>query len=208
MKRLLSVVCVLASGLGTAAIAQAAPASPAGAEAPITGATRVAVVNFQQAVGQTNEFQRDLAQLRQKYEPREKSLQDLNTQIETLKKQLQSSSATLSDAQRQERLHDIDDKTKNLRRSAEDLRNDEQSDTQEKFQEVGQKVFDEIASYAHERGFGLVLDASQQTSGVVWASPGTDITEAVIKAYNTKSGIAAPAAPVPSAPAPHKPSGK
>jgi outer membrane protein len=201
MKRLLSIVCVLASGLGAGAVAQTAPAKTAAA-VPVTGASKVAVVNFQQAVGQTNEFQRDLAQLRQKYEPREKSLQQLNEQIETLKKQLQQSSATLSSSQRQEKIDDINDKTKSLQRSVQDLRNDEQSDTQGKFQEVGQKVFDEISTYAQQRGFGLVLDSSQQTSGVVWASPGTDITAAVVKAYNTKSGIAPPPAPVPSAPAP------
>lgn len=208
MKRSLSLVCVLASGLGVAAVAQAAPATnpdpTAAAPAPvaITGATKVAVINFQQAVGQTNEFQRDLADLRKKYEPREQQLQQENTEIDTLKKQLQAAGAQVSDADRQTKLRSIDDKTKSLQRSAEDLRNDEQTDGQETFQQVGQKVYDVMVSYAQQQGFGLVLDASQQNSGVLWPSPQSDITKPVVEAYNAKSGIPAPAN-VPSAPAPH-----
>ncbi len=206
MKRSLSLVCVLASGLGVVAVAQAAPANPdptaAAGSVAATGVTKVAVINFQQAVGQTNEFQRDLADLRKKFEPREQALQQQNTEIDTLKKQLQDGGDKISDADRQARLRSIDDKTKSLQRSAEDLRNDEQTDGQETFQQVGQKVYDVMVTYAQGQGFGLVLDASQQNSGVLWPSPQSDITKAVIQAYNTKSGIPAPAA-VPSAPAPH-----
>jgi outer membrane protein len=199
MKRMLSLVCVLASGLGAGAFAQAASAKPA----PATGTTKVAVINFQEAVARTNEFQRDLADLRKKYSPREQSLQQLNDKIDALKKQLQSSGATLTDAERQTKLKEIDDDTKSLQRSAEDLKNDEQSDGQETFQQVGQKVFTTLSTVAKEKGFGLVLDASQQNSPVLWLTPGADITADVVAAYNTTSGIPAPAAAVPSAPAPN-----
>ena len=203
MKRSLSLVCVLASGMGVAAFAQAAAPKSDPAPVPVTGATKIAVINFQQAVGQTNEFQRDVADLQKKYEPRSQQLQTLNTQIEAEKKQLQDAGDKLSDADRASRLHDIDDKTKTLQRSAEDLRNDEQSDGQETFQQVGQKVFDVMSTYAQQNGFSLILDASQQNSGVFWASPGVDISKAVTEAYNAKSGIPAPPAGPPSAPAPH-----
>lgn len=205
MKHLLPIVCVLASGLGVGAVAQAAPASPdpaAGAPVAITGATKIAVINFEAVVQQTNEFQRDIADLQKKYEPRVTELQQLNQQIDAEKKQLQTAGTTLSDVDRQTKLHDIDDKTKDLQRKGEDLRNDEQEAGQETLQQVGQKVFDILSDYAKSQGFNLVLDAGQQNSGVVWATPGTDISKAVLDAYNTKSGIPAPAA-VPSAPTPH-----
>lgn len=205
MNRSLSLVCVLASGMGVSAVAQAAaPATPdpaPSAPVAITGATKVAIINFQAAVGQTNEFQRDLADLQKKYEPRSAQLQTLNTQIETLKKQLQDGGATITDAVRQAKMREVDEKTKSLQRSAEDLRNDEQTDGQETFQQVGQKVFDVMTNYAQGQGFNLVLDASQQNSGVLWLTPGADITKAIVDAYNTKSGVPAPAN-MPSAPAP------
>jgi outer membrane protein len=203
MKRSLLLICVLMSGMGAAALAQTTAAKSDPASVPVTGATKVAVINFQQAVGATNEFQRDFADLQKKYQPREQSLQQQNTEIETLKKQLQDGSEKISDTDREARMRSIDDKTKSLQRAAEDLRNDEQSDGQETFQQVGQKVFDVMSTYAQQHGFSLILDASQQNSGVFWASPNTDITKAVTEAYNVKSGIPAPPPSVPSAPAPH-----
>jgi outer membrane protein len=202
MKRLLSLVCVLACGLGVAA-AQTAPPKPDPAGVPVTGASKIAVIQFQAAVGQTNEFQRDYADLLKKYQPREQQLQQQNQEIETLKKQLQDAGANISDTDRAARMRTIDDRTKTLQRAAEDLRNDEQSDGQETFQQVGQKVYDVMVSYAQQQGFGLILDSSQQNSPVLWPSPSADITKAVIEAYNVKSGIPAPPATVPSAPAPH-----
>lgn len=201
MKRSLLFVCALASGIGASAFAQAPNPDPA--PVAVTGATKVAVIQFQAAVGQTNEFQRDYADLLKKYQPREQQLQQQNQEIETLKKQLQDSGTTLTDADRQARMRTIDDKTKSLQRAAEDLRNDEQSDGQETFQQVGQKVYDVMVTYAQQQGFGLILDSSQQNSPVLWPSPSADITKAVIAAYNTKSGIPAPPPGVPSAPAPH-----
>jgi outer membrane protein len=210
MKRLLSLVCVLASGMGVAALAQDAPAKPAdptpaaGSTAPaaVTGTTKVAVINFQIAVTQTNEFQRDIADLQKKYEPRASALQTLNSQIEAEKKQLQDGSATISDADRQAKLRDIDDKSKDLQRKGEDYKNDAQQAEQDTFTQVGNKVGALMVDYAKQQGFGAVLDANQQNGSVLWAAPGVDITEAVISAYNTKSGSPAPAT-VPSAPAPH-----
>jgi len=205
MKRLLSLVCLLASSVGAGAIAQAAPAKPADpaptAVVPITGATKTAVINFEGVVQETNEFKRDIADLQKKYAPRVDSLKQLNSQIDALKKQLQATSATLSDTDREAKMHEIDDKTKDLQREGDDLKNDEQESGQETLQQVGQKVFDIMSDYAKAQGFNLVLDAGQQNSGVVWATPGVDISKAVLDAYNAKSGIPAPSA-VPSAPAP------
>ena len=85
MKRSLSLVCVLASGMGVAAVAQAAaPAKPdpaPSAPVTITGATRIAIIQFSGAVTQTNEFQRDIADLRKKYEPQEAKLTTQNQEI-------------------------------------------------------------------------------------------------------------------------------
>jgi outer membrane protein len=193
--------------MGAAAVAQAAPAKPADpaastAPVAVTGTTKIAVINFQLAVTQTNEFQRDVADLQKKYEPRAQALQTLNSQIEAEKKQVQDQAATLSDADRAARLRDIDDKSKDLQRKGEDLKNDEQEAGQDTFTQVANKVGAVMVDFSKQQGFGAVLDANQQNGSVLWAAQGVDITEAVINAYNTKSGIPAPAA-VPSAPSPH-----
>jgi outer membrane protein len=204
MKRMLCIVCVMASGWDATGLAQASPANPESAKVPTTGAVKIAIISFQQAVAQTKEFQSDIADLRKKYAPREQELKQINDQIEALKKKLQDGGVSLSNAQRQADLQEIDDKTKKLQRSAENLRNDEQSDGQETFQQVSSKVGQVMVEYAQKQGFEIVLDAGEQTSSVLWWTPTADITRAVVGTYDARSSVPTPSS-VPSAPTPRTP---
>lgn len=206
MKRSLVLSVLLASGFVLSAAAQtpAAPAAPA-------GPAKIAVIAFQAAVGQTNEFQRNFADLQKKYEPKRQELKTLNDEIESLTKQLQAQGDKLSEAERATRAKTIDDKTKQLKRSAEDAQNDFQSEMQEMYNGVASKVYDVLATYAQQQGFTLVLDVSQQQNPVLYANESTNITKAILDAYNVKSGVPAPPpsaqgpAPAPKPAAPHAP---
>ncbi len=219
MKRVFPVV--LSLGLGSAlawasiAAAQTSTAPRPAAEARQTAPARedavtpkVAVISFQAAVGRTNEFQRDFADLQKKYAPREASLKSLNDEIDTLTKQLQAQGSTLSDDEREARARAIDEKKKQLDRDTQDAQGDFQSDMQDLLNKLAGKVGAVMTDYAQKHGYTLVLDASeqqQQAPTVLYALPSTDITQAVIDAYNEKSGVPAPAAaaaPTPDAPAP------
>ena len=223
MKRVLSrsfpIACLLVSGLCLSAIAQApapapvapapataADAAPAGTATAPTGATKVAVINFTAAVFQTNEGKRNIGELQKKFDPKRAQLKAQSDEIDTLKKQLQASGDKLSDAERQNRTRTIDEKEKALQRDGEDASNDYEQEMQQTYQQVAEKVFAVVQSYASQNGFGVVLDQSagpqQQLPTVLWASQGTDITKAIIDAYNVKSGVPAPPA---EAPAPHTP---
>jgi outer membrane protein len=208
--RSLFVASLLVSGLGVSAIAQpAAAATPAATAVAPTGTTRVAVINFQAAVFQTNEGKRNISELQKKFDPKRAQLKAQSAEIDTLKKQLQASGDKLSDVERQTRTQTIDTKEKALQRDGEDASNDYEQQLQQAYQQLAEKVYGVVTSYATQNGFGVVLDASasqqQQLPTVLWASQGTDITKAVIDAYNTKSGVPAPAPEVPAAPASHAP---
>ena len=207
MKYAIALSAVLIAGSALSISAQAPAAAPA-------GPTKIAVIAFQAAVTQTNEFQRNYADLQKKYDPKRQQLKALNDEIETLKKQLQTQGDTLSDEERERRARSINDKEKQLQRDTEDDRNDFQQDMQETFNGVASKVGDTLINYAQQRGFTLVLDGgNQQAQTVLYANPATDITRAIIEAYNQKSGIPAPAhpatavapRPVPRTPAQHTP---
>jgi outer membrane protein len=174
MNRSLTFVFLLASGfaLGAAAQTPPAPAAPA-------GPSRIAVIAFQATVGQTNEGQRNFADLQRKYEPKRQQLKALSDDIDSLTKQLQTQGDKLSDAERANRAKTIDDKKKQLDRSAEDARNDYQGEMRELYNGLASKVYDVLASYAQQRGYTLVLDMGQQQSPVLFANPATDITKAV-----------------------------
>jgi outer membrane protein len=203
MKRSLTLALALTSGLVLSAAAQmpsVPPASAPPAAAP-AGPAKIAVINFQLAVAQTNEGQRDFADLQKKYAPKEAALKSLSDEIGNLTKQLQDQGATLSEVERSNRAKSIDDKKKQLDRETEDLRNDGQQDMQDIFSNLSAKVYDVMQSYAEQQGFTLVLDISQQQSPVLYAGSGTVITKQIIDAYNLKSGVPAPP-PQPAAEAP------
>ena len=214
MKLSLALATTLASGLVLHAAAQApsAPAAPAPATAAAAapaapaGPAKIAVVAFQVAVAQTNEGQRNFADLQKKYDPKRQQLKTLNDEIEAQTKQLQTQGSALSDGEKASRAKSIDEKKKQLQRQAEDAQNDMQQEMQELYNGLASKVYDVLSSYAQQHGYTLVLDVAQQQTPVLYATESTNITKAVIEAYNAKSGVPAPpAAPAAAAPAPKAP---
>lgn len=202
MKRTLACILTLVSGFALGAAAQAP--SPVPTSAPSAGPARVAVIAFQAAVGQTNEFQRDFADLQKKYEPKRAQLKTMSDEIDSLEKQLQAGGDKLSDGERASKAKTIDDKKKQAQRFAEDAQNDLSGEMNETFNKVATKVLDVMNAYATQQGFTLVIDGSgsqQQSPVVLYASPSSDITKAVIDAYNVKSGVPAPPPQAAAAPA-------
>jgi outer membrane protein len=188
---------VLALSLASAMAAGAQmPAPPATAPAPApAGPAKIAVIAFKAAVAQTNEGQRDFADLEKKFMPRENQLKALNDEIEALTKQLQTQGPTLNDAERASRAKTIDEKKKKLERDATDARNDFQQEVGDMYNTLASKVYDVMSSYAQQAGFTLILDVSDQQSPVLFATQNTDISKAVIDAYNVKSGVPVPPPP-------------
>jgi len=206
MKPSVALVLTLASGLALHAAAQTPAADTAAATpAAAAGPAKIAIIAFQPAVAKTNEGQRAFTELQKKYQPKQAQLKSLSDEIDNLTKQLHTQGATLNDAERAARAKTIDDKKKQLERSAEDAQNDFQNEMNELYGSLAQKVYDVLNEYAKQHGYTLVLDFSQQQSPVLYASESTNITQAVIDAYNVKSGVPAPPTPAPdvqSAPRP------
>jgi outer membrane protein len=213
MKRSLALIATLASGfvLGSAAQTLPVPAPTTAAPAQAVPA-KVAVIAFQAAVGQTNEFQRNFADLQKKYEPKRTQLKTMSDEIDGLEKALQAQSDKLSDTERANRTKTIDEKKKQAQRFAEDAQTDLQGEMQTVYEGVAGKVFEVLESYAQQQGYTLVVDGTgsqQQAPVVLYASPSTDITKAIVAAYNLKSGVPAPppqaAQPTASTPKPAAP---
>lgn len=144
MKRSFVLIAILASGLVLSAAAQT-PAAAARAAVP---PAKIAVVAFEMAVGQTNEGQRDFADLQKKYAPKEAALKTLSGEIDGLAKQLQTPGASLSDAERTSKAKILDEKKKQLDRESEDAKSALQQDMQDLFNTLQSKVYDVMQSYA------------------------------------------------------------
>jgi outer membrane protein len=220
MNRSLTLVCLLASATGVGSVASSSrafaqtPSAPApaaqsaaglaaAAPAEVPANPRIAIIAFQQAVAATNEGQRNFAQLRVKFEPKQAALKAQSDEIDSLKKQLQDAGTTLSEPERDSRLRTIDEKTKSLQRSAEDAQNEASTAMNDMYQQLAQKVYAVLDAYSNQNKFTMVLDTSAQQTPVLWANQASDITKNVVDAYNAKSGVPAqPAAGAPAAPRP------
>ena len=189
MKRSLALAFTLVLGLALSIAAQA-PAAPAAAKP-----AKVAVIFLQAALGQTNEGQRSYADLKRKYEPNQLQLNELTDEIESLQKELLAQGGTLTNAERASRTKAIEDKKKRAQRFAEDTQNDFQREMQELSSGLATKVYRVLVAYARQHGYTLVLDGGrQQDPLVLFLTPVTDITKAIVDAYNLRSNL--PALPV------------
>lgn len=210
MNRHLVLLTALGAALTTVATAQTAPATqPAtsAAPAPATAApvapqaipAKIALIAFEQAVFQTNEGQKTVQDVQKKYEPKKAAIDSMSSEVASLQKQMQAAPATMTDEERASRLKAIDVKEKQLNRDAEDANTAYQTDLQEAYGKVAQKVNAVAKQYVAKNGYTIMLDVSNQQSNIMWAVENTDVTQAVIAAYNASSGVAAPTPSAPSA---------
>jgi Skp family chaperone for outer membrane proteins len=211
MNRNLIFISALGAGLMTTAGMAQAPAAtvPAAtqpaAEAPVTPQAipaKIALVAFEQSVFATNEGQRAVQDIQTKYKPKKDQIDTLSHEVDSLKKALQSAPATLSDADRAAKMKEIDSKEKRLNHDAEDAQTAYNTDLQEAYGKLAAKVSVVLKKYVSDNGYTLLLDVSSQQSNVMWANQSTDVTQALVTAYNTSSGVAAPVPTAPTAGAP------
>jgi len=206
----LLLACLGSPWVGNATFGQsvAAPGTP----------QNIATISFNAAVMQTNEARRDFGALESKFAPRQKQLESLSREIDNLRKQFNDLKDQSSDSELNARTQALATKQKQLERTEEDFRNDSQSDAEQAFRRIEQKVFEFLQAYAHDHGYSMVIDrGTENTPIVLYSTQNADITNEVISAYNSKSGIASPPAngsnsraPGPSSlnapqPAPHRP---
>jgi Skp family chaperone for outer membrane proteins len=215
MNRNFALVTALAAGMTSAAGVAQTAGTAAPATAAATAATRVpvqaipakiAVIEYEQVTAATNEGQRALQALQKKYEPQKTQLQSLQTEIDSLTKQLQSAPATMSEDEKASRARTIDTKQKQLQRDGEDATNAFNAELQDTLGAIAKKLGPVVIKYVQDNGFTMLLDNTGQQGGVslLWLQQGTDISQAIVDAYNSSSGVAAPAVPsAPSATRPH-----
>ena len=208
MNRFLALATTLAAGLTAPGLLAQAPATAAPtttasapAVAPQAIPAKIAVIAFQRGTLATNEGQKLVADLHTKFDPQEKKLETENAEIQNLQKQLQALPANTPDDQRGPRIRNIDDMTKKLQREKEDFDNSQQEEFEAGFTKLLQKLGPVAVKYAQDNGFTMMINVDSQPPNqlpnFIWWSEQTDITQAVITAYNTSSGV--PVQP-PSAP--------
>lgn len=165
---------------------------------------KVGVISIQQAIIGTKDGQKAAAELQSKADPKRHEIQSKQSEVESLKEQLQKGENTLSEAAKQDLVRNIDVKTKSLNRDMEDANAELNEEQQKVLQQLGQKMMVIIDKYAKDNGYSVILDVSSQQTPVLYASNGIDITRDIIALYDKNAD--APATGGTAAPHPGTPS--
>jgi len=206
----ISLALLCAPGLVSLALGQASPSQ--------AKSLNIVTISFNSAVLQTAEAKKNLSALEARFAPKQQQMQALNNEVEGLRKQLADTSNNLNESERAARAQALETKEKQLQREAEDFKSDSQSESEQVFQGVAQKVYAFLQTFSQQHGYSAVIERGSDAYPVVWyEATNMDITDELIKAYNAQAegASSAPANPparssspkssktLPDSPSPH-----
>jgi outer membrane protein len=164
-------------------------------------ATKVALINMQQAVAQTKEGAAQIAELQKKYGPKEQEFQKRNQEVQTKQDQLKKTQATLSDEAKANLEADITRLQTALQRDMQDTQTDSQEDEDRMVQGIYGKLVQATTKVAQANQIMLVFDVSSQPNNLVCCGTALDITKQVVEEYDKANPSTGAASTTPAAPA-------
>ena len=188
-------VCLMAGAV--AAFGQA----PSG----LTAGGKIALIDMNTAITQTQEGQQKAKELEAKFAPKSTGIKEKQQKITDLRSQLSRGSNTMSDDARRKLMRDIQSTERDLKRETEDAREEFGQEQGKLANEIGTKLLATIQKYSIDKGLPLVLNVSALPNlSVVFALNELNITEDIVKLYDQEhpvpgSSSSAPAA-APSSP--------
>jgi outer membrane protein len=186
-----------AAGLLSAAVAWAQAPAAAGA----ASAAKVGVINIRAAIVGTAEGKQASAELQSQFAPRQTELENMNKQINDLRQRLAACEGKCS----QDEIGRLTTQGQRLAQQLERRQNEYQEDVNaaqgDVVDRIGRKMVDVLDRYARENGYTVVLDSSAQNTPILYASTQIEVTQDIVRLYDS-------AYPVKSAPAQAKPAPK
>src|SRR6266404_4659082 len=178
--------------------------------------TKIGVINVRQAIASTAEGKQAGAELQSQFAPRQSELEGLNKQINDLRSRIDAGTGKFSPDEQARLQREGETKARQLQRKQDEYQEDVNAAQAEVFDRVGRKMVDVLDRYARENGYVAILDTSAQNTPVLFASTNIDVTQDIVKLYDTaypvKGGAPAatttptkPAAPRTTTPKPTTP---
>jgi Skp family chaperone for outer membrane proteins len=201
-------VAIAGLSLGSAAMAQNnnAGGSQGGSSTAASSqmAGKVAVVDINAAIVSTAEGKAAYAELQSKFAPQNKEMDDMRKSIDSIDKQLAAGSNTLSDDEKQRLTRQEEILSHQLQNRQQEFQEEATAAQNDVLNRIGQKMMDVLQTYGRENALALVVSSSNTTPTVLYKAPQLDITEDIVKLYDTKYPVKASASappPKPSTPA-------
>jgi outer membrane protein len=195
------VVTLLASALAAAAAAQtpaptAAPAAPA-------SAARIGVLNVDRLVQESALGKEAFGRIKKIADLKKEDSDKLQKELREIEQKLQAQGQSLAEDRREALQKQYQEKAIAYKRFQDDANRELEQAQKKELAQLEQRVFPVINQVGKERGFTLIFNRMQ--SGLVYADETVDITDEVIRRFNTivavppaKPTAAASAKPTPT----------
>jgi outer membrane protein len=139
---------------------------------------KVAIINAQKAVADTEEIKKAQTALEAKYRPRQQAIESLQRELQTI--QQQAAAPNLAPAREAELQATFTQKQKQLQRFGEDLQTDVNAERQDVLGKAGRQMTEIVKKIAEERGIDVVIDVTN----TLYFKPTLEITPAATAAYD------------------------
>lgn len=162
----------------TVLFAASAVLAIAGANAQTIAPAKVAIVNVQKAVVDTQEIKKAQAEMEAKFKPRQDAITNLQNQLQNLQQQMNAPNVT---PERQAQIQsEGQDKQKTLKRLTDDLQSDVDQQRQDILGHAGRQMQEVLKTLAEQRGLDVIIDVST----TLYFKPALDITTEATAAYD------------------------
>lgn len=199
------------STMAEAQATQAPPAQPPAAQAPATPAPgqaegaaqssvpfpadgKVAYIDIQRIANESAEGKSATTRVKGLQDRKLAELGERQKQLQANREKLEKSGAVMNDAARAQLEKEIERQQVDIQRATQDAQAEVQELQQQLQLEFQRKLSPVVQQVAQERGLHMLF--SRFDSGLVWASPGLDVTADVIKRFD--AALAAQPAPKPA----------
>lgn len=143
--------------------------------------SKIAIVDFERAIVESVEGTKASEKFNSKFEERKKDVEKRQKELEDAQNKLRTQERALSDLAKANLTKDIDRFQTELKRINEDAQKELGTLRDQLLRPVAEKATEILNAYAREKGYTLVIDASNPQNNVIWVNPNNDITVEFIK---------------------------
>jgi outer membrane protein len=145
-----------------------------------TAQTKVAIVNLQKAVLESDEIKKAGADMDAKYKPRQQAAQKIEQELQGIQQQLQTGAGKLTPQAEADLQATGQRRQRELQHLSEDLQTDVTAERNDILQKASVKMQEVVKQVAEAKGFDMVVDSQ---TAIYFKAP-MEITTDVLAAYN------------------------
>jgi outer membrane protein len=193
-----------AFAVAAALIAAVASAQGTAAPAPAAGPLKIGVINVERLVQESALGKEAFNRVKKLNDSKKEEGEKLSKELRDMEQKLADQGSAMADDKRDALQKSYQEKAIAFKRFQDDANRDLEAAQKKELSELERRVFPVINQVGKEKGYTLILNKFQ--SGLVYVEDAVDITDEVLKVFNTTVAVpaakpAADAAPKTGAPA-------